>query len=168
MIKVTDGGWGYVRVSTDNQNPDLQFEALKAAGIPPHRIISDVESGTHIFRPGYQKLIKLINMGNIKKLTFNRIDRLGRDHYELVSFLKLADEKNIVIVSLCEPFVKEWNKSSWAFRATWEAVGDARYELLRLKERQRQGIDTAQDAIRRGTRTKGMGRPRKMGISSNP
>ncbi len=160
-----DDGWGYVRISSDDQNPDLQFEALKAAGIPPERIICDIESGTHNFRRGYRRVIRYIMGGKIKKLTFNRIDRLGRDHYELVSFLQLAERHDVVIVSLCEPFVQEWNRSSWAFRATWDAIGDARYELLRLKERQRQGIDVQQELIRRGLRTRPMGRPRKRNLA---
>lgn len=160
-----DDGWGYVRVSSDDQNPDLQFEAMKAAGILPERIISDVESGTHKNRPGYQRIIRYINDGRVRKLTFNRIDRLGRDHYELVSFLQLVEKHNVVIVSLCEPFVQSWNRSSWAFRATWESVGDARYELLRLHERQRQGIDAAQELIRRGIRKRSMGRPRKRNLA---
>lgn len=165
---IQEGHFGYGRVSTDDQNPDLQFEALKAAGLESFQIFFDVESGTQINRPEYQRLIRKIKEGLVNKITVNRIDRLGRDHYELIAFFKLVEDHKVELNSLCEPFVKDWNKSSWAFRATWDAIGDARYELLRLKERQRQGIDAAQDAIRRGTRKRPMGRPRKMGISSNP
>ncbi|KPQ42206.1 MAG: hypothetical protein MPEBLZ_03256 [Candidatus Methanoperedens nitroreducens] len=152
---------GYGRISTDDQNPELQFEALKRAGLEEKQIFFDIESGTHNNRAEYQKLIGKIKDGHVKKITVNRIDRLGRDHYELIYFFKLVEDHNVELESLCEPFVKDWNKSCWAFRATWEAIGDARYELLRLRERQRQGIDAARAA------GKHLGRPRKWGISTN-
>jgi len=47
------------------------------------------------------------------------------------------------LISVCEPFVKDWKSSSRAFRALWEAIGDARFELLRRREHQRTGIAAA-------------------------
>lgn len=174
---MTQGHAGYGRVSTDDQNPDLQYEALKRAGLQEKQIFFDVESGTHIYRREYQKLISKIKDGQVSKITVNRIDRLGRDHYELIYFFKLVEDHNVELVSLCEPFVKDWNKSAWAFRATWDTIGDARYELLRLKERQRQGIDAKKDPITGKVTWKGRGKDkkprkpidliRKWGISTN-
>ena len=156
---------GYCRVSSDDQNPRLQVDALLAAGIPKKDILIDVESGTVRERRKYQKLCSEIRAGIVKEIWFYRVDRLGRDHYELVAFLQLVEDHDCRIGSLCEPFVEHWQESSWAFRAMWEAVGDARYELLRLKERQRDGINAKQEAVRRGTTTwKGRGpdkKPRK-------
>ena len=141
---------GYARVSADNQNPDLQYVALAAVGLKPDQIILDVETGTNSKRKGYQKICQGIHEAEIDLVVVNRIDRLGRDHYELISFLKLletveTEEFSCLLASICEPFVLQWRGSSWAFRATWDAIGDARYELLRLKERQRQGIDAKKD-----------------------
>lgn len=168
LVRSSRNPKGYVRVSTDDQNPDLQYAALAAIGLEKSQIIYDIESGTHTKRYGYQEICRSILAGSIDLVIVNRIDRLGRDHYELVSFLHLLENSNCRLASICEPFALHWRESAWAFRATWDAIGDARYELLRLKERQRQGIDAAQEAIRRGLRTKSMGRPRKIGISSNP
>lgn len=167
LVRSSKNPKGYVRVSTDDQNPDLQYAALAAIGLVKNQIICDVESGTHKNRHGYQKIYCGIREDEIDLIAVNRIDRIGRDHYELVSFLHILEDSGCKLISVCEPFALHWRESSWAFRATWDAIGDARYELLRLKERQRQGIDAAQEAIRRGLRTKSMGRPRKMGISSN-
>lgn len=124
-------------------------------------------------RTAYTKLIKAITEGNIETVVVYRIDRLGRNPIELVSFFwEILEKYNIEIVSLMEPFANTWNKSSWAFRATWDSIGDARYELLRLKERQRAGIDAKKDLIRIGKATwQGRGpdkKPRRiMAISSN-
>jgi len=159
---------GYVRVSSDDQNPQMQFDALTAAGLPISEILVDYESGMNPDRKAYRELIELIADLKIDYAAVYRIDRLGRDQYELVSFLRLLEDYDRGLVSVCEPFALHWRESSWAFRAMWETIGDARYELLRLKERQRQGIDAAKNAIRNGSRTKPMGRPRKiMAISSN-
>lgn len=141
---------GYCRVSTADQNPRLQIEALIAAGIPEKDIYIDIESGTVRERREYQKLCNDIKAGAVSEVWIYRVDRLGRDHYELVAFLQLVEECSCKIISVCEPFVEHWRESSWAFRAMWEAIGDARYELLRLKERQRDGIAAKQAAVRAG------------------
>lgn len=168
LVRCSRNPIGYVRVSTDDQNPDLQYSALAGIGLKKSQIICDMESGTHSKRPGYQIIYRGILEGNIDLVACNRIDRIGRDHYELVSFLHILEDSGCLLGSICEPFVLHWRESAWAFRATWDAIGDARYELMRLKERQRQGIDAAQEAIKNGKRTKSMGRPRRvMGISSN-
>lgn len=161
LVRSSKNPKGYVRVSTDDQNLDLQYAALAAIGLKKNQILSDVESGTHSKRIGYQKIYTGILESEIDLIAVNRIDRIGRDQYELVAFLRILENSGCKLISICEPFALNWRESSWAFRALWEAIGDARYELLRLKERQRQGIDAAQDAIRKGYRTKSMGRPRK-------
>ena len=147
--------WGYARVSTTEQNLDLQVNALVAAGLQKDHIICDQESGTTRGRRGYQYLLTLIHAGQAEIIKTYRIDRLGRDQYELVDLLQVLEKHDCRLISLCEPFVESWRSSSWAFRALWESIGDARYELLRLKERQRAGIDAAQAA------GKHLGRPRK-------
>ena len=138
--------WGYARVSTKEQNLDMQVNALLAAGVPADQIITDKESGSCADRRGYRRLLILLDAATIKHLWVYRIDRLGRDQYELVDFLQVLEKHDCRLISLCEPFVESWRESSWAFRALWEAIGDARYELLRLKERQRAGIDAARKA----------------------
>ncbi len=146
---------GYLRVSTKDQNPQLQYDALVAAGVRPEDILTDIESGTVNDRKHYQVLINNILKGAIDEVWVYRIDRLGRDQYELVHFLQVLEDHNCTLISICEPFVKDWQSSSWAFRALWEAIGDARFELLRLKERQKAGITAARA---RGVH---LGRPRK-------
>jgi DNA invertase Pin-like site-specific DNA recombinase len=140
---------GYIRVSTEDQNPQLQEDRIKAFGVD--QVYKDIDSGMNDERRAYKWLIEAIQRGDIGEVVVYRIDRLGRNPVELVSFFwEVLDAHKVEIVSLMEPFAKEWNRSSWAFRATWDAIGDARYELLRLKERQRAGIDTKQELVRKG------------------
>jgi DNA invertase Pin-like site-specific DNA recombinase len=146
----------YARVSADHQHLGSQLDALEAAGFSRDDIHIDIESGTHDERKSYQRLCSLIRDGQVLEVWVYRIDRLGRNHYELVSFLQLLESSGCKLKSICEPYIEHWNTSSWAFRATWEAIGDARYELLRLKERQKAGIAAAK------ARGKHLGRPRKI------
>ncbi|MGZ8509245.1 MAG: recombinase family protein [Chitinophagaceae bacterium] len=149
---------GYIRVSTEDQNPRLQEDCIKAYGVD--LVFKDIDSGMNDERRAYTKLIESIERGEIEEVVVYRIDRLGRNPIELVSFFwNVLDKYLVEINSLMEPFANSWNRSSWAFRATWDAIGDARYELLRLKERQRAGIDAKKEAVRNGKATwKGRGK----------
>jgi DNA invertase Pin-like site-specific DNA recombinase len=156
MLQLRSGRGAYARVSADHQNLGSQIDALVAAGFSKSEILIDIESGTHDDRKNYQVLCELIRSGQIQEVWVYRIDRLGRNHYELVYFLHLLEDHECESNSICEPFFREWRHSSWAFRATWDAIGDARYELLRLKERQKAGIAAAR------ARGKHLGRPKKV------
>lgn len=140
---------GYIRVSTEDQNPRLQEDIIKAFEVD--RVYQDTDSGMNDERAAYTELIGAINRGEVGEVVVYRIDRLGRNPVELVSFFwDTLERNNVEITSLMEPFAHEWNKSSWAFRATWDAIGDARHELLRSKERQRAGIEAKKEAIKKG------------------
>lgn len=149
----------YMRVSTEDQNLDLQEGLLKAQ--KPDRIYSDQDSGTNAARAGYVKLCKDIQAGKVRELLVYRLDRLGRDPRELIRFFELLEEHEVKFVSLTEPWLTEWNTGPWQFHIWWSQLGAARFELLLLKDRQKRGIATQQELIRRGLRTRGMGRPRK-------
>jgi len=63
--------------------------------------------------------------------------------------------------SLTEPWLSRWNQGPMEFLMWWFQIGMAKFELLLLKDRQKRGIAAAK------ARGKHLGRPRKMGISSN-
>ena len=69
---------GYTRISTKSQDPQLQLDALTAAGVEPRDVFSDVTSGSKngIERPGMQRLIDHATSGDT--LVGWRVDRLGR------------------------------------------------------------------------------------------
>lgn len=74
--------YGYIRVSTLQQNDDRQRAAMAQEGVPEENIFSDKQSGKNFDRPGYQALLNTIREGD--KLVIKSIDRLGRDFNEIL------------------------------------------------------------------------------------
>lgn len=74
--------YGYVRVSTKDQNEARQFDALEAYGISPDRIFMDKQSGKDFNRPAYKKMIRTVAKGDI--IVIKSIDRLGRNYSDII------------------------------------------------------------------------------------
>jgi len=91
--------YGYVRVSSIDQNEDRQILAMNELGIPPERIFIDKQSGKDFNRTNYQKLVGLLIAGDL--LFIKSIDRLGRNYDEIQNQWQiLTKEKGIDIVVL--------------------------------------------------------------------
>ena len=73
--------FGYVRVSTKDQNEDRQLIAMSEKGVPEENIYVDKESGKDFDRKNYRKLLKDLQEGDV--LFIKSIDRLGRDYEEI-------------------------------------------------------------------------------------
>ncbi|MBR4766999.1 MAG: recombinase family protein [Clostridia bacterium] len=73
--------YGYVRVSSTDQNEDRQMIAMKEKEVPPNNTFTDKQSGKDFERPQYQKLLKKLNPGDL--LYILSIDRLGRNYQEI-------------------------------------------------------------------------------------
>ena len=73
--------YGYVRVSTTNQNEDRQMITLAEIGVPTPNIYMDKLSGKDFERPQYKKLLKHLHSGDLLYIT--SIDRLGRNYEEI-------------------------------------------------------------------------------------
>ena len=82
---MTSYRYGYARVSTTDQDPALQLDALHAAGVDPGRILVDVASGALISRPQLDTLRDLLRPGDT--LVVWRLDRFGRSLTHLVSLV---------------------------------------------------------------------------------
>ncbi len=74
--------YGYVRVSTQEQNEDRQLIAMEQAEVPIENIFLDKQSGKDFNRPQYQNLIKKLRSGDT--LFIKSIDRLGRNYEEII------------------------------------------------------------------------------------
>jgi DNA invertase Pin-like site-specific DNA recombinase len=74
---------GYARVSTEEQNPDLQLTVLKAPGC--ERIFTDTATGANVKRPELTKCLKALNKGDT--LAVWKLDRLGRSLHDLINLL---------------------------------------------------------------------------------
>jgi len=89
---------GYARVSTYEQNLDLQKDALEKAGC--EKLIVDQISGKLSERPGLERIMEVLREGDI--LVVWRLDRLGRSLKHLIELVTKLEEKNIGFKSLIE------------------------------------------------------------------
>lgn len=74
---------GYARISTPDQNPDHQIDALMRAGVAERDIHLDIASGSKAFRPKFDLVMQLLRDGDTLKVT--RLDRVGRSLLDLVN-----------------------------------------------------------------------------------
>ena len=96
--------FGYIRVSTKDQNEDRQLIALKELSVPMKNIYMDKLSGKDFNRPQYQKLLKKLKKDDL--LYIKSIDRLGRNYDEILEQWRvLTKEKGIDIVVLDMPLL---------------------------------------------------------------
>ena len=96
--------YGYVRVSTREQNEQRQMVALKEYGIAEKRIYMDKQSGKDFERPNYKRLIRKIKSGDT--LVIKSIDRLGRNYDEILEQWRIiTKEKQAAIVVLDMPLL---------------------------------------------------------------
>jgi len=96
--------YGYIRVSTRDQNEDRQLIALREISIPEDNIFMDKQSGKDFNRPQYKKLAKKLKPGDL--LYIKSIDRLGRNYQEIQEQWRvLTKDKGIDIVVLDMPLL---------------------------------------------------------------
>ena len=96
--------YGYIRVSTREQNEDRQLIALCEMAVPEKNIFMDKQSGKDFNRPQYKKLVKKLKPGDL--LYIKSIDRLGRNYGEILEQWRiLTKEKGIDIVVLDMPLL---------------------------------------------------------------
>lgn len=74
--------YGYIRVSTKEQNEARQLDALALCNIPEKHLFIDKQSGKDFDRPAWKKLMKRLRPGDL--LIVKSIDRLGRDYEDIL------------------------------------------------------------------------------------
>lgn len=157
---MTGNVYGYVRVSTKEQNEDRQLIALQEYRVPEKNIYMDKLSGKDFNRPQYQKLLKKLRPGDV--LVIKAIDRLGRNYDEiLLQWRVITKEKQVDMVVLDMPLL---NTRDTENDLTGTFVADLVLQILsyvaqtereNIRQRQMEGIAAAKI---RGVR---FGRPRK-------
>ncbi|GHU52533.1 resolvase [Clostridia bacterium] len=96
--------FGYVRVSTKEQNIDRQIIALEPYAIPQENIFVDEKSGKDFDRPKYKRLLRKLRAGDL--LYIKSIDRLGRDYGEIIEqWRHITREKGVDIKVLDMPML---------------------------------------------------------------
>jgi len=106
---------GYARVSTNDQNPDLQLAALKQTGCK--KIFADKATGEHTKRPELIKCLKALAEGDT--LTVWKLDRLGRSLRDLIGLLDDLRAWGVAFRSLTEAI----DTTTSTGRAMWQMVG---------------------------------------------
>ena len=96
--------YGYVRVSSKDQNEDRQMIALREVGVPEKNIFVDKQSGKDFNRPKYKRLLKRLKTDDL--LYVKSIDRLGRNYEEIQNQWRiLTKDKKVDIVVLDMPLL---------------------------------------------------------------
>ena len=156
---MTGNIFGYVRVSSVEQNEDRQLIALENVGVAKRNIFIDKQSGKNFERPKYKRLVKKLKPGDL--LYIQSIDRLGRNYIEIQEQWRfLTKDKGVDIVVLDMPLLD--TRSGKDLLGTF--IADLVLQILsfvaqtereHIRERQAQGIAAAKD---RGVK---FGRPAK-------
>ena len=96
--------YGYIRVSSKDQNEDRQLIALNEVGVERKNVYLDKKSGKDFDRPQYKKLLRKLKKDDL--LYIKSIDRLGRNYEEILQQWRvLTKEKGIDIVVLDMPLL---------------------------------------------------------------
>ena len=104
MDFIANTDYGYIRVSTREQNEARQKLALRAFGIPEQNIYLDKQSGKDFDRPQYQALLRRIKKDDV--LYVKSIDRLGRNYDEILAQWRyLTKDREVDIVVLDMPLL---------------------------------------------------------------
>ena len=150
--------YGYVRVSSMEQNENRQMVALKQAGVAVGNIFIDKQSGKDFHRENYEKMVSLLQSGDL--LYIISIDRLGRNYAEIQNqWRMLTKEIGIDICVLDMPLLDTRNGKDLMGTFIADLVLQilsfvAENERENIRKRQEQGIAAAK---KRGVR---FGRPK--------
>lgn len=143
---------GYARVSTREQNPDLQHDALTKAGCT--KTFTDVASGAKADRPQLAAALAYLRPGDV--LVVWQLDRLGRNMRHLIDTVNALHERDVQFRSLRENI----DTTTASGRLTFHLFAAlAEFERDLLRERTAAGLTAIAGRRARGRRG---GRPRKM------
>ncbi|SCJ52956.1 Putative transposon Tn552 DNA-invertase bin3 [uncultured Eubacterium sp.] len=152
--------YGYIRVSTKDQNEDRQRIALAEFPVPKENIFMDKLSGKDFNRPQYKKLVRKLRKGDI--LVIKSIDRLGRNYEEILNQWRIITKEKMTDVVVLDMPLLDTRQTGRNLTGTF--VADLVLQILsyvaqtereNIKQRQMEGIAAAK---MRGVR---FGRPRK-------
>lgn len=140
--------YGYVRVSTREQNEDRQLVAMRGFGVTDRNVFTDKQSGKDFQRQAYRKLLRKLRPGDV--LVIKSIDRLGRDYDEILEQWRfITREKRIAIVVIDIPLLDTRQKDR---DLTGTFIADLVLQILSYvaqqereftRQRQAEGIEAA-------------------------
>jgi DNA invertase Pin-like site-specific DNA recombinase len=141
---------GYARVSTDDQNMDLQLDALKKAGCKKRNIFIDKKSGSQSERPGLDDCLKSLQKDDV--LIVWRLDRLGRSMSHLVSIIEDLKSRKVGFRSISDGSIDTTTASGELVFNIFSSM--AQFERRLIQERTNAGLAAARARGRTGGRPK--------------
>ena len=147
---------GYARVSTTDQNPQTQIEAIRGAGA--EKIFLDRQSGKSLDRPEFQKMKETLLPGDT--LVFYKLDRIGRSLLDVLNFLQSLSKDGVLFRSISEPMLDSTKNDplSKAMQGMLAVFGELERNIIRERVREGVAIAKAQGKF------KGRGRPKRLGV----
>lgn len=142
---------GYARVSSPDQNLNLQKDALIASGCNPMHIYTDIVSGSKATRTGLESLLNYLRPGDT--LVIWRLDRLGRSLKHLIEIASELDRRNVGLKSLQEN-IDTTTPSGRLFFHLFGALAEFEREVI--KERTNAGLAAARARGRIGGRRRAL------------
>ncbi len=139
---------GYARISTNEQNLDMQLDALLKAGCSRKDIFSDKISGAKSEREGLNKCLESLEHGDT--LIVRRLDRLGRSMSHLVGLIEQLLEKGVKFKSLCDGAIDTTTASGELIFNIFSSL--AQFERRLIQERTRAGLEAARSRGKIGGR----------------
>ncbi len=140
---------GYARVSTQDQNPDLQLDALTEAGC--EKVFHEKRSGASKERPELDKLLEHVRKGDV--VVVWKLDRLGRSLKHLVELVGHLEEKGVGLMSLNDHIDTTTPTGKLTFHL-FAALAEFERDIIR--ERTMAGLKAARARGRVGGRPKGL------------
>ena len=133
--------FGYIRISTKKQNPDLQINALLNSGIEEKNFFKDIASGAKAKRPGLDKLLESVRSGDT--IFVWKLDRIARSLSNFVKLVNLLNENQVSFISITEPFINTSNDNPHSKFITniFSCVAELERDLIR--ERVKEGLNSA-------------------------
>jgi DNA invertase Pin-like site-specific DNA recombinase len=145
---------GYARVSTADQKPQLQVDALNGAGC--ERLFTECASGAQRDRPELTAALSYARPGDL--LVVWKLDRLARSLPQLLATSELLDQKGVGLMSITEQI----DTSTPGGRLIFQVLGAlAEFERSLLRERTLAGLAVARAAGRRGGRPSALSAEKK-------
>ena len=133
---------GYARVSTQDQNLELQLDALTKSGC--QKVFEDTISGTRADRPGLGKALEMLREGDT--LVVWKLDRLGRSVKQLVELVSDLHKQNVQFKSLTDS-IDTGTPSGRFFFHVMASLAEMERDLI--VERTRAGLDVARQLGRK-------------------
>lgn len=142
--------FGYVRVSSKDQNEERQIQNMKNLGIEDRDIFVDKQSGSNMKRENYQMLKRIVRSGDT--IVFDSLTRLGRSMNDVLEEFRYYEKQRINLEFIKEPFINVTYSGDSANDVIQSAVQKATLTILSafaekerqdIKQRQAEGIAVA-------------------------